>query len=315
MSDTLKIATITLNPAIDRTVSVPNFKIGKVNRVVHEQANAGGKGVNVASNLADYGFAVTVTGFLGTENSHIFEQLFARKQIEDRFVRIEGSTRIGIKIIDEVYEETTDINFPGQTPSDQDVSQLFDVVAALTTECEWFVLSGSIPIGAPEDIYQKLIKVIRAGGRSVALDTSGRALKLALRAAPTLIKPNLDELRELTGNQIKTEAMVIEAARQLLDQGIETVVVSLGEQGAIYVEVNHVVQAIPPKVTVKSTVGAGDAMVSGTVAGKIKGLSLEECARLATAFSISAISQVGSGLPSLEAIEDFKDQVEIKYFN
>ena len=312
MSEPIKVATVTLNPAIDRTISIPNFKVGRVNRVVHEQANAGGKGVNVASNLSDFGFSTVVTGFLGAENSYIFEQLFARKSIEDHFVRIDGSTRIGIKIIDEVHQVTTDINFPGQEPEDTDIAKLFEVVDALTADCGWFVLAGSIPTGAPVELYRQLTEAITAKGRSVALDTSGRPLKVAVEANPTLIKPNIDELREMTGGQLNSEAKVIEAAKVLVDEGIETVVVSLGEQGALFVEADEVVKAIPPNVTVKSTVGAGDAMVSGTVAGKIKGLSLAECARLATAFSISAISQVGSGLPSLETIEAFKAQVEIK---
>ena len=102
------------------------------------------------------------------------------------------------------------------------------------------------------------------------------------------------------------------AAQALLDDGIETVVVSMGAEGAIFVESDEIVLAKPPQVTVKSTVGAGDAMVSGTVAGKVQGLPLAECARLATAFSVSAISRLGSGLPSLEAVESFKQQVTIQ---
>ena len=312
MSQTMKIATITLNPAIDRTVSIPNFKAGKVNRVEREQSDPGGKGVNVASVLADYGFSIAVTGFLGAENSYIFEQLFVRKKIEDRFVRVAGRTRIGIKIIDEANQETTDLNFPGQAPTADDVAKLFQIVEELAVDCHWFVLAGSIPAGLNRGIYGELVERIKAAGRKVAVDTSGEGLRRALPAAPTLIKPNIDELQELVGWQLNTRTYVIQAAQHWLAQGIQTVVVSMGEQGAIFVEDQEVVLARPPKVTVKSTVGAGDAMVSGTVAGKTLGFSLAECARLATAFSVSAISQVGSGLPSLEVIENFKNQVTVK---
>ena len=297
MNQTAKVVTVTLNPAIDQTVNIPNFKADQGNRVKREQLDAGGKGVNVASVLADYGFSVAATGFLGAENISIFEQLFTRKQIDDRFVRIDGRTRTGIKIIDEVHHETTDINFPGQAPTEANITKL---------------LAGSIPAGVPVDIYRQLVGLINNKDRAVALDTSGKALKLALPGGPTLIKPNFDELRELTGSSLNSQSRVVQAAQRLLKRGIETVIVSMGTQGAIFVEADKVVLARPPEVTVKSTVGAGDAMVSGTVAGKIQGLSLEDCARLATAFSLTAITQVGSGIPSIETVEDFKRQVTLE---
>jgi 1-phosphofructokinase len=312
MSQTVRIATVTLNPAIDQTVSVPDFKAGAVNRVQQTQSDPGGKGVNVAWFLSDYGFPVTVTGFLGEENTIIFERLFARKKIEDRFVRIAGSTRTGIKIIDAVNQETTDLNFPGQAPTPENVQTLFQVVSELTESCDWFVLAGSIPTDVSAEIYGELVQLIRRKGRNVALDTSGSSLDQALSAAPTLVKPNIHELEELEGRSLNTQARVIQAARNWLEKGLQTVIVSMGAEGAIFVEVDEVVLAQPPRVTVKSTVGAGDAMVSGTVAGKTQGYSLAECARLATAFSTSAISQVGAGLPAMEAIEHLKGQVKIK---
>jgi len=312
MSEPIKIATVTLNPAIDRTVSIPDFQAGKVNRVKHTQSDPGGKGVNVASVLSDYGFQTAVTGFLGADNPSLFERFFAQKKIEDRFVRIAGSTRAGIKIIDPESRETTDINFPGRAPSEADVQHLFQIVEDLTADCAWFVLAGSLPAGVSPDIYGDLIKLIKSKGRAVALDTSGEALRRALAAGPTLIKPNIVELEELVGYKLNTHVYIIQAAQQWLDQGIQTVVVSMGAEGAIFVEAKEAVLAQPPKVIVKSTVGAGDAMISGTVAGKISDASLADCARLGTAFSLSAVTNVGAGLPSLEAIESFKSQVTVR---
>ncbi len=311
MSQNVRIATVTLNPTIDQTVFIPNFRAGEVNRVAQTQFDPGGKGVNVAWFLADYGFPISVTGFLGEENSLLFERLFTQKKIEDRFVRIEGRTRSNIKIVDEVRQETTDINFPGQAPTGQDIQSLFQIVTELTAACDWFVLAGSIPAGCPADIYRELVQLIKQRGRAVALDTSGDALRLALPAGPKLVKPNIDELQELEGRPLETEAAVTAAAQSWLAQGMETVIVSMGADGALFVAENEVVLAQPPKVTVKSTVGAGDAMVSGTVAGKSQGLSLAECARLGTAFSLSAISRVGAGLPPLEVIKKFMDQVVV----
>jgi 1-phosphofructokinase len=312
MLQSLKVATITLNPAIDQTVSIPNFQAGKVNRVQQYQSDPGGKGVNVASNLADYGLQVSVTGFLGEENTRIFERLFARKHITDHFVRIAGSTRIGIKISDELKQETTDINFPGQTPNKTDIAALMHIVDTLVVDHGWFVMAGSIPAGCPPDIYRDLVERVTSHGRSVALDTSGDGLRLALPAVPSLVKPNLDELQELVGRSLSNQREVIEAARQWLSLGMKTVVVSMGAQGALFVEADQVILATPPRVSIKSTVGAGDAMVSGLVAGKIRGAGLAECARLGTAFAVSVISKVGSGLPAKEVIETIKLQVTIQ---
>ncbi len=315
MRQTVKITTITLNPTIDHTVFIPHFQAGKVNRVTGQQFDPGGKGVNVASVLADFGFSVTVTGFLGEDNARIFEEMFARKKIVDRFVRIAGSTRSNVKIVDETIRATTDINFPGQPPAPADMEALLPVVAALAAESDWFVLSGSIPAGVSPNVYGQLVELIKAQGCAVALDTSGEALRQALPAAPTLIKPNLEELQELAGQTLPTRQEVVRVARRWLERGIQTIVVSMGAEGAIFMAGDDVLLAQPPEVTVKSTVGAGDAMVSGTVAGLAQGLSLAECARLAAAFAAAAVSRVGSGLPSPAVLEDFKDQVMVKSFS
>lgn len=315
MQHNQKIATVTLNPAIDQTVVIPDFQAGKVNRVAHSRLDPGGKGINVASFLADFGHPVTATGFLGRENPELFEQLFADRAIQDRFWRIGGSTRIGIKIVDDLRAQTTDINFPGLTPSAGDLHALFAIVEELTAVCEWFVLSGSIPAGVAPDIYARLVCLIRAKGRAVALDTSGEALRLALPQAPNLVKPNIHELQELFGAPLASRSAVVEGARQLLEQGVQSVVVSMGEEGALFLEPQQRLLACPLEVSVQSTVGAGDAMVSGTVAGKLRGGSLADCARLATAFSASAISRVGAGLPSLPTVEALMNQVTIKDLN
>ena len=128
MKPDARIATITINPAIDQTVAIADFSAGRVNRVQDFRSDAGGKGVNVAAFLADYGLPVTATGFLGRENSRLFERFFRQKKITDRFVRIAGSTRTGIKIIDEVKQQTTDINFPGQPPTPADIQSLLKII-------------------------------------------------------------------------------------------------------------------------------------------------------------------------------------------
>src|SRR5258708_34851230 len=137
----MRIATVTLNPAIDMTVRVDAFQATTANRGQRVQLDGGGKGVNVASFLADYGHATAVTGFLGQENADIFEQLFARKGIDDRFVRIPGSTRIGVKIVDEANQQTTDINMPGLLPTTEAMNTLLETIEELAASYDWFALS------------------------------------------------------------------------------------------------------------------------------------------------------------------------------
>lgn len=308
------ITTITVNPAIDHTLSIPHFTAGAVNRVERSQLDAGGKGVNVAAALADYGLSVAVTGFLGNENDERFRRLFAAKGIADHFVRIPGATRTGIKIIDRAKHQTTDINFPGQEPAPQDVDQLFRTVEGLAAGCDWFVISGSVPASTPPTIYAQLIQTLRARGKRVVLDASGAPLRAALTAGPSLIKPNLVELRELLDEPLESETAIVHAARQLAREfTIACVVVSMGEEGAICVDgPETAVLAAPSRVEVVSTVGAGDAMVAGLVAGKLRGAAPEECLLLATAFSMGAITRLGAGLPPKETIAQLMRHVSVR---
>ena len=308
-STKFEVVTITLNAAIDRTVTISNFTIGAVNRVESVRSNPGGKGVNVASALADNGHDVAVTGFLGRSNAGAFEELFSRKRISDHFVRIAGQTRIGIKITDPVRIETTDINFPGPAPSEADVAMLQSQVAAL--DAEWFVVAGSLPPGVNPGIYREIIARLRRRGRKVLLDTSGAPFPLALEAKPTAIKPNIHEFEEYVGRSLPDEQDVIAAAHEVIDRGIELVVVSMGKRGACFVTPAEALVARPPDIEVKSTVGAGDAMVAGVLAGQLQKLALGECARLATAFSVDSLTRVESGLSSPSAIEAAMQKVTI----
>ncbi len=307
-----QIATITLNPAIDQTAAIVDFKAGEVNRVDWEQVDPGGKGVNVASFLTDFGYSVTVSGFLGQDNAGLFESFFAQKGIHNRFVLIPGKTRVNVKIIDAAQNQVTDINFPGQVPTATDTAALIQVVDQLAMTCDWFVLSGSIPVGLSPRIYAELITRLQAQGKTVVLDASGESFRQALPLAPYAIKPNLAELQELVGQPLETEVAVVQAAQALLAQGLHCVVVSMGARGAIFAEADAVVYARPPQIQVVSTVGAGDAMVAGLVIAKLRGLSLAESARLATAFSLGALSQVGPRLPPRETIESLSTQVTIQ---
>ncbi|CRI63833.1 1-phosphofructokinase [Thiocapsa sp. KS1] len=311
MTDSIKIATLSLNPAIDQTARVPEFTAGRVNRVEQEQSDAGGKGVNVASFLADFGRQVAVTGLLGAANAEPFVALFARKGIEDRFVRLPGRTRVNVKIVDPILDQVTDINFPGLEPHPEDLQRLTETIDSLCADTDWFVLSGSVPAGVRATIYADLVTRLKARGKQVVLDASGAPFAEAVGCGPDIIKPNIEELSELVGLPLKGRAEVLAAARSLVERGVGLVAVSMGAAGALFVERGGAVFATPPAIKVKSTVGAGDAMVAGLVVGTLHGLDLAGRARLATAFSLGALGELGPNLPGAEVVESFAARVQV----
>lgn len=318
-----RIVTLSLNPAVDQTVWVPEFTVGRVNLVERQQSNAGGKGINVASFLADFGQKVIVTGLLGTANSEPFDELFRRKQIEDRFVRLPGRNRVNIKIVDKAQDKVTDINFPGLSTSHYDLLRLNETISDLCRNThqqddqhnawntDWFILSGSVPSSVPNRIYADLIRQLKEHGKKVVLDTSGVPFSEAISAGPNIVKPNIHELSELVGRPLNDQTDIKAAARSLVAAGVELVVVSMGADGALFMEGDTTVVAVPPRINAKSTVGAGDAMVAGIVTGTVCGLDLAARARLASAFSLSALGQVGPDLPNRESVQSCGAQVQI----
>lgn len=306
-----KIATITLNPALDRTLAIPNFQAGAVNRVEWEQTDPGGKGINVASFLADFDFEVTASGFLGKDNQALFHSFLTHKGIENRFLSIPGQTRVNLKIIDAVQSQVTDINSPGPVVTAAELTQLDSILNTLMDECDWFVLSGSLPAGVSPDIYGKWIARLKALGKTVILDASGESLRQGIPFAPDVIKPNLDELQEVLGQRLDGEKAIAQAAQTLVSQGIPSVVISMGSQGALFAEAGEMLIARPPQIKVISTVGAGDAMVAGFITGKLRQLSLGDCAKLATAFAMGALSQIGPHLPPPATLEAWMNQVTV----
>ncbi len=304
-----EIVTVTLNPAIDRTVSVSNLNFGAVNRAELVGERAGGKGVNVAAALAENGHRVVAMGFLGQDNEEVFTRFFAERRVHDGFMRLPGATRIGIKIVDDARGETTDLNFPGLTPRFAHLGQLESRLELL--DAGWCVLAGSLPPGVPAEFYAETTRRFKARGVRVVIDTSGEALRAAVGAGPDVIKPNVHELAELVGRELPDEAAVVAAASELVAGGVGLVVVSRGADGAVFVSADEVVVARPPAIAVRSTVGAGDAMVAGIVAARLRGLTLVETARLATAFSLQALSRGAPGPDAEVSVCSFAKRVEV----
>ena len=301
MSHLPQILTVTLNPAIDQTLEIANFAVGKVNRVLNSRQDAGGKGINVATLLGDLHVPVCVTGFLGSHNISIFEDHFQAHHLRDHFLRIAGETRTGWKIADTITHETTDINFKGLKVQPDEAELLLRTAEELSAVSAWTVLSGSLPAGLDATYYRTLIRSIHERGGRVILDTSGPALRHALMAQPEIVKPNQAELEELLDRPVRSIEEARTAASLLLVGRTRMVVVSMGAEGALFVTREAVVHALPPRVEVKSTVGAGDAMVAGIVWAQLHRFDLEETASWATAFGAHAVTRLGAGIDLDEA--------------
>lgn len=299
---------VALNPAIDLTIEVGNLRVGEVNRAQRAQQDAGGKGINVASCLADYAAKVAVTGQLGRHNAALFESLFNDKGIANRCLYLDGHTRVNTKVVDPAKGETTDINLPGPSQTEAQINahleRLADVMNTLASTVRWIVLSGSLPPGWPADTYATLTRHAHALGGQVMLDTSGQPFSEALKAMPDIVKPNRDELAEHLGRPLGSTDETIEAARQLLAEHppMRLVAVSMGRDGAVFVSPSQAIVAHPLDVEPISSVGAGDAMVAGIVAAHLDGLPLDRCAQLATAFAAAKLTRLGPHLPAPEVV-------------
>jgi 1-phosphofructokinase len=307
----MTIATVTLNPAIDQTITLDVLRRGKVQRASSVRFNAGGKGVNVASCLADWGLTVTATGLLGRDNAASFETLMRTKAIEDRFVRIDGATRTNIKLVDP--GETTDVNLPGFAATREALAAVDGEAFALTGRCDLVVVAGSLPQGAPENHYAALLAKLSDAGKPVILDASGPALAQALAGPvmPYAIKPNVAELAELSGEACDSLEDIGRAARRLQASGIALVAVSMGAEGALFCSREGLIRARLPAVSGGSSVGAGDAMVAGMAAALAEGSDFERTARLASAFAVGKLGLAGPNLPGRDIIEKLAGQAGI----
>ena len=306
-----RILTLTLNPALDLTVQLPRLEPGQVNRSDDMHTHAAGKGVNVAQVLADLGHQLTVSGFLGEDNLQAFETLFARRGFVDAFIRVPGATRSNIKVA-EGDGRITDINGPGPKVSEAAQQALLDRLDQVAPGHDAVVVAGSLPQGISPQWLQALVLRLKKLGLKVALDTSGEALRAALKAGPWLIKPNTEELAEALGRAVVSVAAQADAASRLHGQGIEHVVISHGADGVNWFSVGAALHATPPKVSVASTVGAGDSLLAGMLHGLLKPDTPEQTLRTATAIAAMAVTQIGYGIGDATQLAQLEQGVRVR---
>ena len=299
-----RILTLTLNPALDLTIRLARLEAGEVNRSETMLTHAAGKGVNVAQVLADLGHQVTVGGFLGEDNPQPFDALIARRGFADAFIRVPGETRSNIKIAEQ-DGRVTDINAPGPHVSEQAQHALLEKLAQMASGFDAVVVAGSLPRGVSPQWFQHLLAQLKNLGLKVALDTSGEALRAGLQAGPWLVKPNTEELAEALGN-------ASDAVSQLHRLGVEHVVVSDGAAGVNWYRPGAALHATPPKVTVASTVGAGDSLLAGMLHGLLSGDTPEQTLRRATAIAAMAVTQIGFGISDDAQLARLESGVDVR---
>ena len=305
-----KILTLTLNPALDITISLDRLRPGAVNRSQAQHSHAAGKGLNVAQVLADLGHSVTVGGFLGLDNLAPFEALIAWRGFADCFVRVPGETRSNIKLV-EADGQVTDINGPGPQVDEAARDALLQRLAQVAPGHDAVVVAGSLPRGVSPEWLRELLLMLKAQGLKVALDSSGEALRAGLQAAPWLVKPNAEELGEVLGLPVFDPAGQRAAAQRLLASGVEHVVVSQGEQGVTWFAAGLALHAQPSKVRIASTVGAGDSLVAGMVHGLLQAEAPAATLRRATAIAAQAVTQVGFGIHDREQLAHLEAAVRL----
>ncbi|NUF50552.1 1-phosphofructokinase [Gilliamella sp. ESL0250] len=307
---TYRIATITLNPAYDLLGFCPKVELGDVNLVQTNALLAAGKGINVAKVLSDLDVQLTIGGFLGKENRDGFNLLFKSLNVVDKFETITGRTRINVKLTEE-NSEVTDLNFSGFTISEQDWQNFVKNSLEWLKDIDMVAISGSLPAGVSLDKFTNWMEQVKAICPKIVFDSSRDALVAGLKAKPWLIKPNDKELEMWIGRKLSTLDDVKKAAMELVNGGVDNVIISLGSKGALWVTKNEAWLAKPPKCQVVSTVGAGDSMVAGLMYGLITEQSIKDTLVFASSVAALSVGQAGVGIAERQAVNNMLEKIEI----
>lgn len=290
------IVTLTPNPSVDRAIDIERLRRGQVLRASEARVDPAGKGVNVGRALAAMGASPLVVTPSGGAEGALFERLLAEAGVRTAIVPIAGAVRMNISVL-EPDGTTTKLNERGPVVSDAEAQAMLDAALAPASDSVWIAGCGSLPPGAPADFYARLVAEGRARGAHVAIDSSGAALRDAVAAGPSLIKPNREELEELSGRRLPTLGAVIDTARELVAGGIERVVVSLGRDGAIAVTADAAVHARAVVTDPVSTVGAGDCMLAGMLYGLDRGDDTAAALVRGVAWGAAAVRLPGTEVP------------------
>lgn len=307
------IIAVSMNPSVDKIINLSELKVGHLNRVVSKSETAGGKGINVANDISAFTNDVLLTGFVGDGNNEVINNCvfeLTQKGVKVDFVEIHGNNRTNIKVIED-SGRLTEVNEMGFCVTDKDIKKLEEKLMEYADNGNIFLLTGSVPKGAPDDLYASLTKRIQEKGSTVYVDADGIQLKNAIESAPKMIKPNDDELLDLFGDKSISEKTLINRAKELVDKGIEVVVVSRGALGSLFVNKDSVIRCEAMPIDVVSTVGAGDAMVAVYAYASLMGYDYEDCIRLSIAAATHTVTRTTPFFTNKDEIEKLTHSVKI----
>ncbi len=305
------IYTVTLNPAVDKTILLSNLTVDHVNRAETVREDTGGKGINVSKMIKNLKGESMALGLCAGKTGEFIEEQLDKMGIKHHFIKAEGQTRTNIKIVDKMQGTYTDINEVGAGVKEEVLKELEELIFSYLSEGDFLVLAGSVPTNVSKAIYKKWIQRAKEVNAKVVLDADRELLKEGLEAGPYLIKPNIHELEELCGQKIDSPEMAVKLARDLMKDNIEVIVISRGDKGCIVVKKDEALLIEGLKVSVKSTVGAGDSMVAALTYALHQKDSLKEAITLGVAASAATVMQEGTIMGEWETIKELKQKINI----
>ncbi len=304
------ITTVTMNPCMDKTVTVDTFQYGGLNRVQNGREDIGGKGINVASVVTNLGGMALCTGINYENGGDFIQGKLSDRHIRHDFVMVPGELRTNLKLFDRSKGVITEVNESGSPVEAGSIVALKEKVRRYSRESSMMVFSGSVPQGVGSGVYRELMEECARGCRPV-LDAEGPLLSEGLKAQPYLIKPNRFELEMILGEERSTKEGIVEGARELLRSGVQILCVSLGEDGAVIVDPCRAYFAPALPVKVQSTVGAGDSMVAALCLAAEEGRPPAEMLRMATAAAAASVMTEGTQLCSRSDFDVLLPQVSV----
>ncbi|MHB1458010.1 MAG: 1-phosphofructokinase [Armatimonadota bacterium] len=296
------ILTVTLNSTIDKTYIVDNFRVDRIHQAQSLTIIPGGKGINVGRVFNELGGRAFLTGFAGGHNGDFISENTQAESLASDFIRVSGESRTCVKIVDPINKTQTEISELGPFITQDEIERFHLKFESLVLGMDYVVLSGSIPPGVSDDIYRELIEIAHRYDVKCMLDASGTPLAEGIKARPSIIKPNVHELSELVGKQLDTVEEAVKAAKKILAEGIDVVIVTFGRDGAIVVTSDEVWRATPPTITYVSAVGSGDSFGAGFIYALIEGKSMADALRLGTAAGAANAGTPSSGMCRKEDI-------------
>ncbi|MFC1822835.1 1-phosphofructokinase [Thermodesulfobacteriota bacterium] len=306
------IYTVTLNPALDRSIVVENLIEDDTNRIVRETFYAAGKGIDVSRVVRELGGHSVALGLVGGYDGLHLEGLLINAGVTTDFTKISQETRTNLILKEQATGRQFNISASGPEISASEIGQFYQRFQQIPA-MDYLVMSGSLPRGVTPNLYGQLIMAGRKKRAFIFLDSDGAALKESIDFLPSGIKPNIHELSRLVGRTLEGEADIIEACEEIHARGVFHVLVSMGRDGMILSTKEHKIKAVAPPVTVESTVGAGDSTVGGFILAHFHGKEPAECIRYACAAGTAAAQTPGTELCHRDEVERLLPLIDITY--